>query len=80
LTVSESPSKEHGMELNVHKEVAALQRQGAKQLRARYAEVFGEGVSSGRVGDAHRTGGGNRDGTGVPWSKMTVKAVMDRYT
>src|ERR1022692_3714994 len=30
------------MELNVHKEVAALQRQGAKQLRARYAEVFGE--------------------------------------
>src|SRR5450432_4817274 len=30
------------MELNVHKEVAALQRQGAKQLRARYAEAFGE--------------------------------------
>ena len=30
------------MELNVHKEVAALQRQGAKQLRARYAEVFGD--------------------------------------
>ena len=25
-----------------YKEVAALQRQGAKQLRARYAEVFGE--------------------------------------
>src|ERR1035437_6709955 len=30
------------MELNVHREVAALQRQGAKQLRARYAEVFGD--------------------------------------
>jgi hypothetical protein len=30
------------MELNVHKEVAGMQRQGAKQLRARYAEVFGE--------------------------------------
>jgi hypothetical protein len=30
------------MELNVHKEVAAMQRQGAKQLRGRYAEVFGE--------------------------------------
>ena len=30
------------MELNVHKEVAAMQRQGAKQLRTRYAEVFGE--------------------------------------
>ena len=42
MTVSESPRKEHDMELNVHKEVAALQRQGAKQLRARYAEVFGE--------------------------------------
>ena len=42
LTVSESPRKEHRMELNVHKEVAALQRLGAKQLRGRYAEVFGE--------------------------------------
>ena len=30
------------MELNVHKEVAALQRLGPKELRARYAEVFGE--------------------------------------
>jgi Protein of unknown function (DUF2924) len=30
------------MELNVHKEVAAMQRLGAKQLRTRYAEVFGE--------------------------------------
>jgi hypothetical protein len=30
------------MELNVHKEVATMQRQGAKQLRARYAEVFGD--------------------------------------
>ena len=30
------------MELNVHKEVAAMQRLGAKQLRGRYAEVFGE--------------------------------------
>jgi hypothetical protein len=30
------------MELNVHKEVAGMQRQGAKQLRARYADVFGE--------------------------------------
>src|SRR5271165_4725354 len=30
------------MPLNVHQEVAALQRLGAKQLRARYAEVFGE--------------------------------------
>src|ERR1035438_7873918 len=33
---------EHRMELNVHKEVAAMQRLGAKQLRTRYAEVFGE--------------------------------------
>ena len=30
------------MELNIHREVAALQRLGAKGLRARYAEVFGE--------------------------------------
>jgi len=30
------------MPLNVHQEVAALQRLGATQLRARYAEVFGE--------------------------------------
>jgi hypothetical protein len=30
------------MQLNVHKEVAALQRLGPKELRARYAEVFGE--------------------------------------
>jgi hypothetical protein len=30
------------MELNVHKEVAAMQRMGSKALRARYAEVFGE--------------------------------------
>ena len=30
------------MELNIHREVAALQRLGAKQLRVRYAEVFGE--------------------------------------
>jgi len=30
------------MPLNVHQEVATLQRLGATQLRARYAEVFGE--------------------------------------
>ena len=30
------------MKLNVHHEVARLQRLGAQQLRARYAEVFGE--------------------------------------
>jgi hypothetical protein len=30
------------MELNLPKEVAALQRLGAKQLRGRYADVFGE--------------------------------------
>ena len=30
------------MPLNVHHEVAALQRLGAQQLRARYAEIFGE--------------------------------------
>jgi Protein of unknown function (DUF2924) len=42
LTVSESVRMEHRMELNVHKEVAAMQRLGAKQLRTRYAEVFGE--------------------------------------
>jgi len=30
------------MELNIHKEVTALQRLGATQLRSRYAEVFGE--------------------------------------
>ncbi len=34
------------MELNVHKEVAALQRLGAKQLRGRYAEVFGEATTA----------------------------------
>ena len=28
------------MTLNVHQEVAALQRLGATQLRARYAEVY----------------------------------------
>jgi hypothetical protein len=30
------------MELNVHKEVAAMRRMGPKELRARYADVFGE--------------------------------------
>jgi hypothetical protein len=30
------------MELNVPKEIAALQKLGVKELRARYAEVFGE--------------------------------------
>src|SRR6202162_1089741 len=30
------------MPLNVHQEVALLQRLGPQQLRARYAEVFGE--------------------------------------
>lgn len=30
------------MHLNVGKEVAALQRLTVKELRARYAEVFGE--------------------------------------
>jgi len=30
------------MPLNIHHEVALLQRLGAQQLRARYAEVFGE--------------------------------------
>ena len=30
------------MDLNVGKEVAALQRMTVKELRARYAEVFGE--------------------------------------
>jgi len=30
------------MSLNIHHEVARLQRLGAQQLRARYAEVFGE--------------------------------------
>ena len=34
------------MELNVLKEVAALQRLGAKQLRARYAEVFGDATTA----------------------------------
>ena len=34
------------MELNVHKEVAAMQRLGAKQLRGRYAEVFGEATTA----------------------------------
>jgi Protein of unknown function (DUF2924) len=34
------------MELNVHKEVAAMQRLGAKQLRGRYADVFGEATTA----------------------------------
>src|SRR5260370_11956029 len=34
------------MELNVPTEVAALQRLGPKQLRARYAEVFGEATAA----------------------------------
>lgn len=34
------------MELNVHREVAAMQRMGPKELRARYAEAFGEQTSS----------------------------------
>jgi hypothetical protein len=35
------------MELNVHREVAAMRRMGPKELRARYAEVFGETTSAG---------------------------------
>jgi hypothetical protein len=31
------------MSLNVGKEVAALQRMTVKQLRERYAEIFGDG-------------------------------------
>jgi hypothetical protein len=34
------------MELNVPKEVAALQRLGPKELRARYAEGFGEATAA----------------------------------
>src|SRR5438270_8074294 len=34
------------MELNVHKEVAAMQRMGPRDLRARYAEVFGEATTA----------------------------------
>jgi hypothetical protein len=34
------------MELNVPKEVAALQRLGPKELRARYAEAFGEATAA----------------------------------
>jgi hypothetical protein len=34
------------MKLNVAKEVATLERLTAKQLRARYAEVFGEGTNT----------------------------------
>jgi Protein of unknown function (DUF2924) len=35
------------MELNVGKEVAALQRMTVRELRARYAEVFGEATRAG---------------------------------
>jgi hypothetical protein len=34
------------MKLNVAKEVAALERMTAKQLRVRYAEAFGEGTNA----------------------------------
>src|SRR5450759_1829239 len=34
------------MELNVHKEVATMQRLGAKQLRGRHAEVCGEATTA----------------------------------
>src|SRR5882672_6675940 len=46
LTVSESSRKDRHKELNVPKEVAALQRLGPKELRARYAEVFGEATAA----------------------------------
>src|SRR5262249_15123240 len=42
LTVSPLPRKEHCMALNVSHESAALQQLGVKELRARYAEVYGE--------------------------------------
>ncbi|MFO0821547.1 MAG: hypothetical protein U0792_00130 [Gemmataceae bacterium] len=34
------------MELNIAKEVAAMQRMTAKQLRVKYAEVFGDGTNA----------------------------------
>ncbi len=34
------------MEVNVAKEVAAMQRMTAKQLRTKYAEVFGDGTNA----------------------------------
>src|SRR5262249_61344224 len=34
--------KEHDMDLNIDEEIAALRRLGVAQLRARYAELFGE--------------------------------------
>jgi hypothetical protein len=38
---------EDGMDLNVGKEVAALRRLTVKELRARYAEVFGDQTKTG---------------------------------
>jgi hypothetical protein len=42
LTLSENRKRRKNMTLNVGKEIAALQRLTVKELRARYAEAFGE--------------------------------------
>jgi Protein of unknown function (DUF2924) len=46
LTVSENLTREKNMSLNVGKELAALQRLTVKELRARYAEAFGEDTNA----------------------------------
>jgi hypothetical protein len=45
--MSESLEPEKNMNLNVGKELAGLQRLSVKELRHRYAEVFGEGTNTG---------------------------------
>jgi hypothetical protein len=46
LTVSENLKREKNMTLNVGKEIAALQRLTVKELRARFAEAFGEDTNA----------------------------------
>jgi hypothetical protein len=46
LTDSENLTREENMTLNVGKEIAALQRLTVKELRARYAEAFGEDTNA----------------------------------
>jgi hypothetical protein len=46
LTLSENRTQENNMTLNIGKELATLQRLTVKELRSRYAEVFGEGTNT----------------------------------
>ena len=59
------------MDLNVGKEVAALQRMTVKELRARYAEVFGKRrPPATRSGSSSASPGGSR-----PWPRATCPSA-----